>query len=136
MSNVSRPYWRVVVIPSVIAMGAATQLQANSILSVEEAQAHLAAGALVVDVRTPAEFSDQNLPTAINVPLSNLTSEIEKHAPDKSTVVLLHCRSGRRSEIAESELRAMGYDKAFNIGGFESARSIVTRPAAEKSDAP
>ena len=56
--------------------------------------------ALVIDVRTEAEFREQHLPGALNIPLDRLSEEIARHAPDKSKPLLLHCRSGARSEAS------------------------------------
>ena len=89
--------------------------------------------AVLVDVRTVGEFSSGNLPGAINIPLDSLQSGIEAKVSDRSDVILLHCRSGRRSGIAENELRAMGYTNAFNIGGFADAEAIVKAASAQST---
>jgi rhodanese-related sulfurtransferase len=51
---------------------------------------------------------------------------------NKSDVVLLHCRTGRRSGLAETELRALGYTNVFNIGSFERAQKILTMDERKK----
>lgn len=94
-------------------------------LSVEKAREHLQAGALLVDVRTAEEYAEKNLAGAVNVPLDRLESGILNHATNKAQVLLLHCRSGRRSGLAEQQLRELGYTNAFNIGGYEQAGRIV-----------
>lgn len=99
-------------------------------LSSERARGYLKSGALLVDVRTPEEFSEKNLPSAVNIPLDTLESGIGEYASNKSQIVLLHCRSGRRSGLAETELRALGYTNAFNIGGYDEARRIVSPPVS------
>jgi len=100
--------------------------RSESALSTNQAQEYLEAGAVLIDVRTPAEHAARSLPEAINIPLDGVQSSISNHVADKSTVVLLHCRSGRRSRIAEKELRAIGYTNAFNIGSYQQAEKIVS----------
>lgn len=100
-------------------------------LPADAARKYLGDGAVVVDVRTPEEFANQRLPGVVNIPLDTLESGIREQVPDKSRVVLLHCRSGRRSGIAETQLRELGYTNAFNIGGYEEAKKIVTQPTRE-----
>ena len=76
--------------------------------------------ALIIDVRTPGEFSDGHLENAINVPLQNI-SNISSVAPDKNTVLYLYCRSGRRVKMAISELRKLGYNNLHDFGGMQEA---------------
>lgn len=94
-------------------------------LSVEEARRHLREGALLVDVRTPAEFAAGRAPGAVNVPLSDLPGAIAKHAPDKNRVLLLHCQSGGRSALAAMRLRSAGYRQVFNVGSLSAARKLA-----------
>lgn len=108
----------------------AVTLRGESTLPADAARKQLLAGALLVDVRTAEEFKAKSLPGAVNIPVDAIKTGITNHAPDKSKVVLLHCKSGRRSAIAERELRAMGYTNAFSIGSFEQAQKIV-EPAAK-----
>jgi len=103
-------------------------LRAEGTLTTEEARRQLAAGAKLVDVRTPEEFKTKSLPGAVNIPVDTIKTGITNHVTDKSKVILLHCRSGRRSEIAEKQLRSIGYTNAFNIGSFEQAERAVGPP--------
>lgn len=119
--------WKYLLI-AVVAVGAVFALRGGSTLPVEKAQAQFKAGALLVDVRTPAEFAEKKLPGAVNIPLDTLQTGITNHVTDKSKAVLLHCRTGRRSGIAEKELRALGYTNVFNIGSFEQAQKVVGAP--------
>lgn len=100
-------------------------LKAAPKLSVAAAREHLKNGAVLVDVRTVEEFKARHLTNAINIPLNNLKATLPDRVPDKSQTVLLHCRSGRRSAIAERQLRTLGYTNAINIGSYEQAEEIV-----------
>lgn len=100
--------------------------RSESALSTEQARAYLRAGAVVVDVRTPEEYAAGHLPGSVNIPLDIVKSGISHQVANKSGVVLLHCRSGRRSGIAERELRSIGYTNAFNIGSYQQAEKVVS----------
>jgi phage shock protein E len=99
---------------------------ARAELSAAEAREYLKRGALVVDVRTVAEFQTKSLTNVINLPLDEVKTKFPALVTNKSDVVLLHCRTGRRSGIAVGQLRALGYTNVFNIGSFEQARKILT----------
>ena len=82
-------------------------------------------GALVIDVRTEAEYREKHLPGTINIPLDRLGDEISRHAPDKAQPLLLHCRSGSRSSMGTHTLKKMGYESVFNVGSFGQAEKIL-----------
>jgi phage shock protein E len=101
------------------------KLRAGQALPAATARARLKNGALVVDVRSEEEFKSGHLTNAVNIPLDQIKEALPRRVPDKSQWLLLHCRSGRRSGIAEQELRALGYPNAFNIGSYDQAEKIV-----------
>ena len=75
-----------------------------------------AQGALLVDVRSPAEFAVANAPGTVNIPLQELGSrlaEIPKTAP-----VVVGCASGTRSGMAKMLLKKHGYPNVHNIGAW------------------
>ena len=65
------------------------------------------------------------LPSALNVPLSDVRRRISQLAPGKEHPLLLHCWSGGRSEIARHLLKRLGYTQVFNLGSYQRARSIL-----------
>ncbi len=93
-------------------------------LSESRAREYLNRGARVVDVRTVEEFNARSLTNAVNIPLAQVKQKFPTLVTNQSEVVLLHCRTGRRSGIAEKELRELGYTNVFNIGSLERARKI------------
>ena len=97
----------------------------SSQISPEAAREYLKNGALVIDVRTPAEFSAGHLPNARNIPLQQIESGAPFPLNDKNQVLLLHCHSGRRSAIAMKLLSGMGYVNVFNLGSYSRAEQIV-----------
>jgi len=94
----------------------------NRPLALEQARQYLRQGAQVIDVRTPQEFAAQHLDGAINMPLESLSEQLDQ-LPEGT--LLLHCKSGMRSNMATGLLRKRGFQEAFNLGGFERARDIV-----------
>lgn len=86
---------------------------------IQQAWENIAAGALVVDVRTPEEFATGHLPNAINIPYEQIVTELAKHNIAKDSPMVLYCRSGRRSTIAIEALSAAGFNHLYNGGGYE-----------------
>jgi phage shock protein E len=116
---------------TVLAAGiVAASLFAAEILPTNEARKQLAAGAKLVDVRTVEEYQAKHLTNAVNIPVDSIKTGITNCTLNKRQAILLHCRTGRRSGIAEKELRAIGYTNVFNIGSYEQAEAAVA-PAAK-----
>jgi phage shock protein E len=82
-------------------------------------------GALVIDVRSEAEFQERHLPGAINIPLNRLGDDIARHAPDKAQPLLLHCLSGGRSAMGKNVLEKLGYQHVLNLGSYGRAEKLV-----------
>ena len=76
-----------------------------------------AAGAVLLDVRSPQEYREGHIPGSQNVPLQQL-DKVEEITENKDTVLYVYCRSGARSRQAVSLLKHMGYTNVHNIGGI------------------
>ena len=76
-----------------------------------------AAGAVLLDVRTPQEYREGHIPGSQHVPLQQL-DKVEEVTENKDTVLYVYCRSGARSRQAVSLLKHMGYTNVHNIGGI------------------
>jgi len=85
----------------------------------EQANARVAAGAVWLDVRFPAEYQHDRLPGAINIPLNEIRNAIGPLDPDKEYVV--YCQSGRRSSAAAFILSQHGYRAWWLEGGLRAA---------------
>ncbi len=83
----------------------------------ENLKTYLNAGAVIVDVRSPAEFQSGCVPGSINIPLQNLQSKAAQL--DKSKPILLCCASGARSGAAETILKTLGF-QAINAGPWNN----------------
>jgi len=93
------------------------------------------AGALVVDVRTKAEFESGHLEGAIHVPYERTAELAAAIGEDKQRAVVVYCRTGRRSGIAREALAKLGYVNIINGGGYDQLRLHV-RPSADQDNRP
>jgi phage shock protein E len=76
-------------------------------------------GALLLDVRTPAEFAQGHIDGAINIAVQELDQRIAE-LPDKDRTIVLYCRSGARSGRAHDLLKAAGYTSLYDIGAMSN----------------
>lgn len=85
----------------------------------EEAKAKMDAGNVtIVDVRTQAEYEQGYIPGAILVPNETIGDALPEALPDQEAVLLVYCRSGRRSKQAAEKLVALGYQTVYDFGGI------------------
>lgn len=73
---------------------------------------------IIVDVREPYEFDAGHIPSAINLPLGQLTELAKTHLPDKDALIYLYCRSGARSQTGALQLVRQGYTNLWDLGGI------------------
>ena len=75
-------------------------------------------GYIILDVRRPDEFAAGHIPNAINVPNETIgTAEIPE-LTDKDQLIMVYCRSGRRSKEAAEKLVKLGYTNIVEFGGI------------------
>jgi len=80
----------------------------------------MANGAIVLDVRTPSEFKDGHIKGALNFPLQNLNSQMNKLK--KEQVIVTCCRSGSRSGMAKRMLKSNGFLQVHNGGPWTNLK--------------
>lgn len=73
---------------------------------------------IIIDSRTEAEFNEGHIEGAILIPEYEIAERAEKELPDKDALILVYCRSGRRSKIASEELARLGYTNVKEFGGI------------------
>ena len=84
-------------------------------------------GYIILDVRRPDEFAAGHIPNAINVPNESIgTSEIPE-LPNKDQLILVYCRSGRRSKEAAEKLTKLGYSNIVEFGGILDWKGEIER---------
>ena len=75
-------------------------------------------GYIIIDARTQSEYDDGHIPGAILISEYEIADRAEKELPDKNQLILVYCRSGRRSKIAAEELVKLGYTNVKEFGGI------------------
>ena len=77
-----------------------------------------ATGYIILDVRRPDEFAAGHIPNAINVPNETIGADEIAKLPDKDQLIMVYCRSGRRSKEASEKLVKLGYTNIVEFGGI------------------
>ncbi|MBQ8408223.1 MAG: rhodanese-like domain-containing protein [Clostridia bacterium] len=75
-------------------------------------------GYIILDVRRPDEFAEGHIPNAINVPNETIDTAEIPELPDKDQLIMVYCRSGRRSKEASEKLVKLGYTNIVEFGGI------------------
>ena len=88
-----------------------TPEQAKSIMDTESDY-------IIIDARTDEEFAEGHIKGAILIPEYEIADRAEKELKDKDALILVYCRSGRRSNIASEELVKLGYTNVKEFGGI------------------
>ena len=88
-----------------------TAEEAKKIMDSEE-------GYIILDTRTQEEYDEGHIPGAIVIPHDEITDRAEEELPDKDQLLLVYCRSGRRSKLAAEALVKLGYTNIKEFGGI------------------
>lgn len=72
----------------------------------------------VLDVRTEEEYNTGHIEGAILIPDTEILEKAEETLTDKSSTILVYCRSGRRSALAAANLVELGYTNVYDFGGI------------------
>ena len=75
-------------------------------------------GYVIIDARTKSEYDQGHIRGAILIPEYEIASRAKNELPDKNQLILVYCRSGRRSKIAAEELVKLGYTNVKEFGGI------------------
>jgi len=70
---------------------------------------------VLLDVRTPVEFSRGKIQNAINIPVDEIQNLVTTMLPDKDTTVYVYCLSASRSFVAVEIMESMGYKHVYNM---------------------
>ena len=73
---------------------------------------------IIIDARTQEEFEQGHIKGAVLIPEYEIAAKAEKELPNKDSLILVYCRSGRRSKIASQELVKLGYTNVKEFGGI------------------
>ena len=73
---------------------------------------------IIVDAREQSEYDEGHIKGAIVIPYTEIEQKAEEMLPDKEQLILVYCRSGRRSKIAAQSLANMGHTNGKESGGI------------------
>lgn len=88
-----------------------TAQQAKKIMDTQE-------GYAILDTRTQEEYDESHIPGAILIPYDEILERAEGVLTDKNQLILVYCRSGRRSKLASEDLLTLGYTNIKEFGGI------------------
>ena len=88
-----------------------TAQEAKQIMDTESAY-------IILDVREQDEYDAGHIPGAILIPYTQIEDRAEEELTDKDQLILVYCRSGRRSKIAAEALVELGYTNIKEFGGI------------------
>ena len=98
-----------------------TAEEAKQIMDSEE-------GYIILDVRTQEEYDEGHIPGAIVISHEEIEEKAEDVLTDKDQLILVYCRSGRRSKIAAEALVELGYTNIKEFGGIIDWPYEVEKP--------
>ena len=89
-------------------------------ITAEEAKKIMDSGEehIILDTREQDEFDQGHIPGAILIPYTEIEHKAIERLPDKDKLILVYCRSGRRSKIAAESLAKLGYTNVKEFGGI------------------
>lgn len=104
--------------------------QGNQKIPVEQFEKKLAdtQDAILLDVRTPGEFSERHLNNALNIDFNADDFEKRIESLDKTKPVFVYCLSGGRSTGAANALAAKGFKTVYNMEGGILAWANAGKP--------
>ena len=88
-----------------------TAQEAKALMDSEE-------GYVILDVRTQEEYDQSHIPGAVLIPDTEIRARAEEVLTDKDQLILVYCRSGRRSKLASEVLLELGYTNIREFGGI------------------
>jgi len=111
--------WMIVAISIAIALVAFRLLRAKRVPGGAGVQEKIENGALVLDVRSPAEYASGHFPRAQNIPVNDLHSRFHE-IESKDRPIIVYCASGMRSALARRILKSAGFSDVTNAGGLKN----------------
>ena len=80
---------------------------------------------VIIDVRTPQEFATGSIEGAVNLPLKGLPDSLLNEGMELDEEVVVYCRSGRRSALAKTVLKAAGFELVFDGGPMSQLKGVL-----------
>ena len=77
-------------------------------------------GHIIIDVRRQDEYDEGHIPGAVLIPNESITDKQPEELPKLDQIILVYCRSGRRSKEASQKLSDIGYTNVYEFGGINT----------------
>ena len=77
-------------------------------------------GHIIIDVRRQDEYDEGHIPGAVLIPNESITDKQPEALPKLDQIILVYCRSGRRSKEASQKLADIGYTNVYEFGGINT----------------
>lgn len=113
---------------AIIFAGCATTIPSEKIIERHDCE-------VIIDVRTPEEFSEIHVSGAISMPVDIIEEEIAEYDIPKDAKIGVYCKKGVRAEKARAKLQRLGYKNVTNLGSIKRLERIAGSES-EKSTAP
>ncbi len=89
---------------------------------------------ILVDVRTPDEYTAGHIPTAVNIPVSTIAKQLPTE--DRGALIIVYCASGRRSSTAKATLDELGFTRVVNFGSVSRWEGDLATGDSSEGDEP
>lgn len=93
----------------------------KELIMITDAKEKIENGAILLDVRTPLEYSEKHVEGAVSLPVDDINeASVEELVDSKDTVIIVYCMSGNRSGRAVSILEDLGYTNVYDLGSIDN----------------
>lgn len=108
---------------AIIFAGCATTIPSEKIIERHDCE-------VIIDVRTPEEFSEIHVSGAISMPVDVIEEEIAEYGIPKDAKIGVYCKKGVRAEKAKATLQRLGYKNVTNLGSIKRLERIAGKEEA------
>ena len=122
MKRLAIIFFAIIVLLSGCAQPSGSTTASYKQITQEEAKEMMAKddGHIIVDVRRQDEYDEGHIPGALLIPNESITDKKPDELPDLNQIILVYCRSGRRSKEASQKLADIGYTNVYEFGGINT----------------
>lgn len=122
MKRLAIIFFAIIVLLSGCAQPSGSTTASYKQITQEEAKEMMAKddGHIIVDVRRQDEYDEGHIPDAVLIPNESITDKQPDELPDLNQIILVYCRSGRRSKEASQKLADIGYTNVYEFGGINT----------------